>query len=81
MIVTKSKQRSTKRKFVADGVFRAEVNELLVKSLADFGFSGIEVNFTTSVTEVRVVVSKFNDLRDEIRKTVRVWLFCMMLVG
>ena len=65
MIVTKSKQRSTKRKFVADGVFRAEVNELLVKSLCDFGFSGIEVNFTTSVTEVRVVVSKFNDLMDE----------------
>lgn len=65
MIVSKSKQRSTKRKFVADGVFRAEVNELLSKSLADFGFSGIEVNFTTSVTEVRVLVSKFNDLMNE----------------
>jgi small subunit ribosomal protein S3e len=65
MIVAKSKQRSTKRKFVADGVFRAEVNELLLRSLSDFGFSGIEVNFTTSVTEVRVVVSKFNDLMDE----------------
>ena len=65
MIVTKSKQRSTKRKFIADGVFRAEVNELLLKSLADFGFSGIELNFTPSVTEVRVVVPKFNDLMDE----------------
>merc|ERR1712032_906635 len=42
-----------------------EVNKLLLKSLADFGFSGIEVNFTTSVTEVRVIVSKFGDLMDE----------------
>jgi small subunit ribosomal protein S3e len=60
----RSKIRSTKRKFVADGVFRAEVNELLSQTLADFGFSGIEVNFTKSATEVRVLVSKFNDLMD-----------------
>ena len=60
----RTKQRSTKRKFVADGVFRAEVNELLSQALADFGFSGIEVNFTKSATEVRVLVSKFNDLMD-----------------
>lgn len=56
--------RSTKRKFVADGVFRAEVNELLSAALADFGFSGIEINFTKNSTEVRVLVSKFNDLMD-----------------
>ncbi len=61
----RAKVRSTKRKFVADGVFRAEVNELLKQSLADFGFSGIEVNFTKSATEVRVLVSKFNELMDE----------------
>ena len=60
----RQKIRSTKRKFVADGVFRAEVNELLSQSLADFGFSGIEINFTKSATEVRVLVSKFNDLMD-----------------
>ena len=48
------KYTSTKKKFVADGVFRAEVNELLQKALADFGFSGIEVNFTKGATEVRV---------------------------
>ena len=60
----RSKIRSTKKKFVADGVFRAEVNELLENSLADFGFSGIEINITKSATEVRVLVSKFNDLMD-----------------
>ena len=53
---------STKRKFINDGVFRAEVNELLQKACADFGFSGIEVNFSKGKTEVRVLVSKFNQL-------------------
>ena len=53
---------STKRKFINDGVFRAEVNELLQKTFADFGFSGIEVNFSKGKTEVRVLVSKFNQL-------------------
>ena len=53
---------STKRKFINDGVFRAEVNELLQKAFADFGFSGIEVNFAKGKTEVRVLVSKFNQL-------------------
>jgi small subunit ribosomal protein S3e len=59
------KRFSTKRKFVADGVFRAEVNELLMHALAEFGFSGIEVNFTKGLTEVRVLVSKFHDLTDQ----------------
>ena len=53
---------STKRKFINDGVFRAEVNELLQKAFADFGFSGIEVNFAKGKTEVRVLVSRFNQL-------------------
>ena len=53
---------TTKRKFINDGVFRAEVNELLQKAFADFGFSGIEVNFSKGKTEVRVLVSRFNQL-------------------
>ena len=59
------RQISTKKKFVADGVFRAEVNELLMNALADFGFSGIEVNFTQTTTEVRVLVSKYKNLLDQ----------------
>jgi small subunit ribosomal protein S3e len=65
----RSKTRSTKKKFVADGVFRAEVNELLMQSLNEFGFSGIEVNFTKSSTEVRVLVSKFQDLMDQSKQS------------
>ena len=59
------KQFTTKRKFILDGVFKAEVNELLQQALADFGFSGIEVNFTKFTTEVRVLISKYNDLMNQ----------------
>jgi len=58
------KRLSTQKKFVADGVFKAEVNQLLQKALADFGYSGLEVNFTKDYTEIRVLVSKFDDLMD-----------------
>ena len=60
---------STKRKFINDGVFRAEVNELLQGALAEFGFSGIEVNFTKGKTEVRVLVSQFSKLMNPEAKT------------
>ena len=59
------KYQSTKSKFIVDGVFRAEVNELLQTALADYGFSGIEVNFTKRSTEVRVLVSKFKELMNQ----------------
>ena len=60
---------STQKKFVADGVFKAEVNQLLQKALADFGYSGIEVNFTKNFTEIRVLVSKFEDLVDPTKQS------------
>ena len=34
---------SKKRKFVADGVFYAELNELLTRELAEEGYSGVGV--------------------------------------
>ena len=36
-------QVSKKRKFVADGVFKAELNEFLTRELAEDGYSGVEV--------------------------------------
>jgi len=41
-----SSQISKKRKFVADGVFFAELNELLTRELAEDGYSGVEVRVT-----------------------------------
>uniref|UniRef100_A0A2K5CQJ4 40S ribosomal protein S3 n=1 Tax=Aotus nancymaae TaxID=37293 RepID=A0A2K5CQJ4_AOTNA len=36
-------QISKKRKFVADGIFKAELNEFLTRELAEDGYSGVEV--------------------------------------
>lgn len=63
------KKISTQKRFVADGVFKAEVNQLLQKALADYGYSGLEVNFTKNYTEVRVLVSKHDELMDPTLKS------------
>ena len=43
---------SKKRKFVADGVFYAELNEFLTRELAEDGYSGMEVRVTPMRTEI-----------------------------
>ena len=50
-------QISKKRKFVADGVFRAELNEFFTRELAEEQYSGCDVRVTHARTEVdRVTV-------------------------
>ena len=48
-----STQISKKRKFVADGVFRAELGEFFTRELAEEGYSGCDVRVTHARTEVR----------------------------
>ena len=43
---------SKRRKFVADGVFRAELNEFFTRELAEEGYSGCDVRVTHARTEV-----------------------------
>lgn len=38
--------------FVADGVFYAELNEMLTRELAEHGYSGVEVRVTPMRTEI-----------------------------
>lgn len=38
--------------FIADGVFYAELNELLTRELAEDGYSGVEVRVTPLRTEI-----------------------------
>ena len=45
-------QISKKRKFVADGVFYAELNEFFQRELAVEGYSGVEVKVTPARTEI-----------------------------
>jgi len=43
---------SKRRKFVADGVFYAELNEFFQRELAEEGYSGVEVRVTPAVTDI-----------------------------
>jgi len=47
-------QISKKRKFVADGIFYAELNEFLTRQLAEEGYSGVEVR--TTPTRVNIII-------------------------
>ena len=58
----KIKKTTKKRKFVADGVFQAELNEFLTRTLGKFGYAGIEVRISTIGTEIRIKASKAEDI-------------------
>merc|ERR1712032_1191274 len=60
MSETRTRKLNTKKKFVADGVFNAEVNALLQRVLQMEGYSGIEVRATSMTTEIRVRVANFD---------------------
>ena len=49
---------SKKRKFVADGVFKAELNDFLACELSEEGYSGCDVRVTHARTEVCTVTSR-----------------------
>eukprot|EP01125_Pyxidicula_operculata_P010472 TRINITY_DN3443_c0_g1_i1.p1 TRINITY_DN3443_c0_g1~~TRINITY_DN3443_c0_g1_i1.p1 ORF type:complete len:236 (-),score=52.01 TRINITY_DN3443_c0_g1_i1:70-777(-) len=52
------KRTSKKHKFVADGVFFAELNQFLTRELSDDGYAGVEVRTTPSKTEVIISATK-----------------------
>ena len=47
-------QVSKKRKFVQDGVFKAELNEFLTRELAEDGYSGVEVISVIIISATRL---------------------------
>jgi ribosomal protein S3 len=53
-----SAQISKRRKFIADGVFRAELNDFFTRELSEEGYSGCDVRVTHARTEVSAVCSK-----------------------
>ncbi|RLN32830.1 40S ribosomal protein S3-3-like [Panicum miliaceum] len=67
---------SKKRKFVADGVFFAELNEMLTRELAEDGYSGVEVRVTPMRTEIiiratrtqNVLSARIRELTSVVRK-------------
>ena len=67
----KVKRMNTKKRFVADGVFQAELNQFLSRTLGQEGYAGIEVRLTSMGTEIRVRCAKATDLINKKARTVK----------
>jgi small subunit ribosomal protein S3e len=62
---------SKKRKFVADGVFKAELNDFLQKELAVDGYSGVEVRVTPTKTEIIILATRTQSVLGEKGRRIR----------
>merc|ERR1711990_1056425 len=66
-----SQNVSKKRKFVADGVFYAELNELLVRELAEDGYSGVEVRQTPARHEIMIRATRTQNVLGDKGRRIR----------
>ena len=57
-----AKKISIKKKFVADGVFLAELNQLFSRTIAADGYTGLEVRVSSMTTEIRVKATQHKNL-------------------
>jgi len=64
-------QISKKRKFVADGVFYAELNAFLQRELAEDGYSGVEVRVTPQRTEIIIRATRTKNVLGEKGRRIR----------
>ncbi|KAL0205003.1 hypothetical protein P9112_000310 [Eukaryota sp. TZLM1-RC] len=60
-----------KRKFVADGLFYAELNEFLERELGSAGFAGLDVRQTPVRTEVVIHATKTSEVLGEGARRIR----------
>ncbi|KAF8626550.1 hypothetical protein AX15_004852 [Amanita polypyramis BW_CC] len=60
-----------KRKFVADGVFRAELNEFFTRELAEEGYSGCDVRVTHARTEIIIRATHTQEVLGEKGRRIR----------
>jgi len=64
-------QISKKRKFVADGVFFAELNEFLMRTLAEDGYAGVEVRVTPIRTEIIIRATRTREVLGDKGRRIR----------
>ena len=60
-----------KRKAIQDGIFKAELNNFLMKELAEDGYSGVEVRRAPSRTEVIVMATRTQNVVGEHGRRIR----------
>jgi len=68
--VTRVRLRN-RSQFVADGVFFAELNEMLVRELAEDGYSGVEVRVTPMKTEIIIRATRTANVLGEKGRRIR----------
>jgi len=66
-----AKHISKQRKFVATGVFEAELDELLTRELAVEGYSGVEVRETPHRTEIIIMATRTQNVLGEKGRRIR----------
>merc|ERR1711869_191385 len=66
-----SQNVSKKRKFVADGVFNAELNELLIRELAEDGYAGVEIRQTPARHEIIIRATSTQNVLGEKGRRIR----------
>ena len=57
--------------FVADGIFKAELNEFLTRELAEDGYSGVEVRVTPIRTEIIILATRTQNILGEKGRRIR----------
>jgi ribosomal protein S3 len=62
---------SKRRKFIADGVFYAELNEFFQRELAEEGYSGVEVRVTPTVTDIIIRATHTQEVLGEQGRRIR----------
>ena len=69
--MAQQQQITKKRKFVADGVFYAELNEFLMRTLAEDGYAGVEVRVTPIRTEIIIKATRTREVLGDKGKRIR----------
>merc|ERR1711943_171689 len=59
------KRINKKHKFVADGLFYAELNALLTRELAEEGYSGVEVRTAPNKTQIIIKATRTKNVLGE----------------
>jgi len=66
-----STQISKKKKFVADGVFYAELNEFFTRELAEQGYAGVEVHAAPTRTEIIIRATQTQEVLGDKGRRIR----------
>ena len=62
---------SQKKKVVANGMFKAEIDEFLRRELAEDGYSGVEVKKTTNRTEIIISATRTQQVLGDKSRRIR----------